>query len=228
MEKEVGVSERSEFRPLPIFCPAQTGTPKGQRRRGRLSLLTFFGEAKKVSSRPATPGNALLHEERTASATRKPNKPTTYLNATLTTRRFLQPLILPDPPLSTFTRRLNLKLGCIFQQAKPHYRAAYRLHLPLPSFVKVHEECIAAARIQRGWILFTLDCLRIGLEHRHFLLRETLRKLNVPYPLYTSTSQSSAYDYFLYCAIIGFIQKRFKRKDDFFARSLDWYLWRQL
>jgi hypothetical protein len=55
MEKEVGVSERSEFRPLPIFCPAQTGTPKGQRRRGRLSLLTFFGEAKKVSSRPATP-----------------------------------------------------------------------------------------------------------------------------------------------------------------------------
>jgi hypothetical protein len=76
MEKEVGVSERSEFRPLPIFCLAQTGTPKGQRRRGRLSLLTFFGEAKKVSSRPATPGNALLHEERTASATknRKPNK----------------------------------------------------------------------------------------------------------------------------------------------------------
>ena len=57
----------SEFRPLPIFCFAQTGTPKGQRRRGRLSLLTFFGEAKKVSSRPATPGNALLHEERTAS-----------------------------------------------------------------------------------------------------------------------------------------------------------------
>jgi hypothetical protein len=56
MEKEVGVSERSEFRPLPIFCLAQTGTPKGQRRRGRLSLLTFFGEAKKVSSRPATPG----------------------------------------------------------------------------------------------------------------------------------------------------------------------------
>ena len=76
MEKEVGVSERSEFRPLPIFCPAQTGTPKGQRRRGRLSLLTFFGEAKKVSSRPATPGNALLHEERTAS-TSKTRKPTT-------------------------------------------------------------------------------------------------------------------------------------------------------
>ena len=42
--------ERSEFRPLPIFCPAQTGTPKGQRRRGRLSLLTFFGEAKKAVS----------------------------------------------------------------------------------------------------------------------------------------------------------------------------------
>ena len=62
MEKEVGVSERSEFRPLPIFCPAQTGTPKGQRRRGRLSLLTFFGEAKKVSGRRATPGNPSLIE----------------------------------------------------------------------------------------------------------------------------------------------------------------------
>jgi len=67
MEKEVGVSERSEFRPLPIFCIAQTGTPKGQRRRGRLSLLTFFGEAKKVSSRPATPGILSRLEERTAS-----------------------------------------------------------------------------------------------------------------------------------------------------------------
>jgi len=58
--------ERSEFRPLPIFCPAQTGTPKGQRRRGRLSLLTFFGEAKKVSGRRTTPGNALRHGEQTA------------------------------------------------------------------------------------------------------------------------------------------------------------------
>jgi hypothetical protein len=67
MEKEVRVSERSEFRPLPIFCIAQTGTPKGQRRRGRLSLLTFFGEAKKVSSRPATPGILSRLEERTAS-----------------------------------------------------------------------------------------------------------------------------------------------------------------
>ena len=69
MEKEVGVSERSEFRPLPIFCPAQTGTPKGQRRRGRLSLLTFFGEAKKVSGRRATPGILSQFEEQTASAT---------------------------------------------------------------------------------------------------------------------------------------------------------------
>jgi hypothetical protein len=70
MEKEVGVSERSEFRPLPIFCPAQTGTPKGQRRRGRLSLLTFFGEAKKVSGRRATPSNAPLHGEKTQSVTK--------------------------------------------------------------------------------------------------------------------------------------------------------------
>jgi len=62
--------ERSEFRPLPIFCPAQTGTPKGQRRRGRLSLLTFFGEAKKVSGCRATPGNAPLHGEKTQSVTK--------------------------------------------------------------------------------------------------------------------------------------------------------------
>jgi len=69
-KKKWVLSERSEFRPLPIFCPAQTGTPQGQRRRGRLSLLTFFGEAKKVSGRRATPGNALLHGETTVSATK--------------------------------------------------------------------------------------------------------------------------------------------------------------
>ncbi|MBF8176083.1 hypothetical protein [Herminiimonas contaminans] len=74
MEKEVGVFERSEFRPLPIFCPAQTGTPQGQRRRGRLSLLTFFGEAKKVSGCRATPGNPTLHEERTSSPTKIRNQ----------------------------------------------------------------------------------------------------------------------------------------------------------
>ena len=34
---------------------------------GRLSLLTFFGEAKKVSGCRAAPGKALLHEERTVS-----------------------------------------------------------------------------------------------------------------------------------------------------------------
>ena len=32
------------------------GTPQGRRTWGRLSLLTFFGEAKKVSCRRATPG----------------------------------------------------------------------------------------------------------------------------------------------------------------------------
>ena len=76
MEKEVGVFGRSEFRPLPIFCPAQTGTPQGQRRRGRLLLLTFLGETRKVSGCRATPGNALLYGEKTPSATptRKPNK----------------------------------------------------------------------------------------------------------------------------------------------------------
>jgi hypothetical protein len=40
---------------------------KGDDCCGRLSLLTFFGEAKKVSGCRAAPGNALLHGERTAS-----------------------------------------------------------------------------------------------------------------------------------------------------------------
>ena len=34
----------------------QRREPEGRRTWGRLSLLTFFGEAKKVSSRRATPG----------------------------------------------------------------------------------------------------------------------------------------------------------------------------
>jgi len=41
---------------------------------GRLLLLTFLGEARKVSSRRATPGNALPHEEQTASATKAGNE----------------------------------------------------------------------------------------------------------------------------------------------------------
>ena len=67
MEKEVGVSERSEFRPLPIFCPAQTGTPQGLRLRGRLLLLTFLGETRKVSGCRAAPGIPSLIEENTTS-----------------------------------------------------------------------------------------------------------------------------------------------------------------
>jgi hypothetical protein len=48
MEKEVGVSERSEFR----------------------LLLTFLGEARKVSGRRATPGILSQLEEGTVSATK--------------------------------------------------------------------------------------------------------------------------------------------------------------
>jgi hypothetical protein len=46
--------ERSEFLTLPIFA-LHNWAPEGQWQRGRLSLLTFFGEAKKVSGRRATP-----------------------------------------------------------------------------------------------------------------------------------------------------------------------------
>ena len=65
-KKKWTLFERSEFRPLPIFRLAQTGTPQGLRLRGRLLLLTFLGETRKVSGCRAAPGNALLHEEKTA------------------------------------------------------------------------------------------------------------------------------------------------------------------
>jgi hypothetical protein len=51
---ETCLSAASSFRFPP--APALSREPEGQRLRGRLSLLTFFGEAKKVSSRRATPG----------------------------------------------------------------------------------------------------------------------------------------------------------------------------
>ncbi|TFI10237.1 hypothetical protein E4P32_01450 [Herbaspirillum sp. 3R11] len=59
------MSERSEFVSLPDLSAAPTGTPQsGAANRGRLSLLTFFGEAKKVSSRRATPGTVDRRENR--------------------------------------------------------------------------------------------------------------------------------------------------------------------
>ncbi|WP_265211674.1 hypothetical protein [Herbaspirillum lusitanum] len=52
------MSERSEFVSLPDLSTAPTRTPRsGAANRGRLSLLTFFGEAKKVSGCRAAPGN---------------------------------------------------------------------------------------------------------------------------------------------------------------------------
>ncbi|TWC68551.1 hypothetical protein FB597_103437 [Herbaspirillum sp. SJZ099] len=55
-------SERSDSA-SPIFHDAPTGTPKGLALRGRLSLLTFFGEAKKVSGCRAAPGAPLRPEK---------------------------------------------------------------------------------------------------------------------------------------------------------------------
>ena len=56
--KKGNLSERSEFVSLPDLGAATTGTPqRGAANRGRLSLLTFFGEAKKVSGCRAAPGN---------------------------------------------------------------------------------------------------------------------------------------------------------------------------
>ena len=46
--------ERSEFLTLPIFV-LHNWEPEGQWQRGRLFWVTFFGEAKKVTGRRATP-----------------------------------------------------------------------------------------------------------------------------------------------------------------------------
>ncbi len=54
-EKERQMSERSEFLTLPIFV-LHNWVPEGQWRLRRLLLLTFLGEARKVSGRRATPG----------------------------------------------------------------------------------------------------------------------------------------------------------------------------
>ena len=54
------MSECSEFLTLPIF-DLRNWEAEGQWQRGRLSLLTFFGEAKKVSGRRATPGQRRLN-----------------------------------------------------------------------------------------------------------------------------------------------------------------------
>ncbi len=59
------LSERSEFQHFPIFCDAQimlkrsVSTPQG-RVYGRLLLLTFLGEARKVSGCRATPDQQTL------------------------------------------------------------------------------------------------------------------------------------------------------------------------
>jgi hypothetical protein len=52
---ETCLSEASSFHfPLALSLWRK---PEGQRHRGRLFLLTFFGEAKKVSGSRATPGD---------------------------------------------------------------------------------------------------------------------------------------------------------------------------
>ena len=58
-----------EFRSGLSFRVAQ-GTPQGRRTWGRLSLLTFFGEAKKVSCRRATPGIRFEQNEKADSSLR--------------------------------------------------------------------------------------------------------------------------------------------------------------
>ncbi|WMW81770.1 hypothetical protein RF679_05680 [Undibacterium cyanobacteriorum] len=46
---------QASFKAFPFFA-LRNWEAEGQWQRGRLSLLTFFGEAKKVSGRRATPG----------------------------------------------------------------------------------------------------------------------------------------------------------------------------
>jgi len=54
MDKESLVFERSEFQGFPIFV-LHNWEAEGQWQRGRLSLHSFFGEAKKECGRRATP-----------------------------------------------------------------------------------------------------------------------------------------------------------------------------
>ena len=60
MDKESLVSEpQASFKAFPFF-DLHNWEAEGQWQCGRLSLLTFFGEAKKVSGRRATPGQRTL------------------------------------------------------------------------------------------------------------------------------------------------------------------------
>ena len=59
-KKKSWLFERSEFPRLPIFCIAQLGTRRAATLR-RLLLLTFLGEARKVSSCRATPRPTTLN-----------------------------------------------------------------------------------------------------------------------------------------------------------------------
>jgi len=56
-DQKRNMSERSELVSFPDFGPAAAGTRRAVA-CGRLSLLTFFGETKKVSGRRATPGKS--------------------------------------------------------------------------------------------------------------------------------------------------------------------------
>ena len=75
--------ERSEFLTLPIFV-LHNWEPEGQWQRGRLSLLTFFGEAKKVSGCRATPD--LLNDEQQQPSNQITNDRTAQLSANLQTK----------------------------------------------------------------------------------------------------------------------------------------------
>ncbi|WP_428717716.1 hypothetical protein [Undibacterium curvum] len=63
-KKKASLSERSEFRRFPILrdaqiVPTRSAAPEGRSLQRRLLLLTFLGEARKVSGCRATPGLAL-------------------------------------------------------------------------------------------------------------------------------------------------------------------------
>ncbi|RZI40821.1 hypothetical protein EGT07_21215 [Herbaspirillum sp. HC18] len=69
--------EAQMFEPQASFCASRLaphffGHPEGAAYQGRLSLLTFFGEAKKVSGPPG-PVPASPHEEQQALNRRRKN-----------------------------------------------------------------------------------------------------------------------------------------------------------
>src|SRR5450830_5573 len=123
------LSGRSEFVSPPDLCSTTPGTPKELRTCGRLLLLTFLGEARKVSGCRAAPGRS--SEERKDSDRRDDQSeqphPTLSSLATLKSNNFIPNFpklicarVLPPPPsILTITPSPNLACATFWPMRQP-------------------------------------------------------------------------------------------------------------